>query len=138
MRMLPLRRSHPLTRATLVGLLLLAILAVLQSCGGASDAEAAEAEAAGPPRFVVVNHSGEAIKDIAVKANMMIRFRDLSPGESSTMSDAQLRVPRQLSIRWTDSGGNHHFDKRSTDDLGDRPTTCRFVINDRQDAVLGP
>lgn len=138
MRTLPLRRSHPLTRAALVALLLLAMLVALQSCGGASDAEAVEAEATGTPRFVVVNRSGEPIKDIAVKANMMIRFRDLSPGESSTMSDVQLRVPRQLSIRWTDSGGNHHFDKRSTDDLGARPTTCRFVINDRHDAVLGP
>ena len=85
----------------------------------------------------MVNRSGEAIKDIAVKANLMIRFRDLSPGESSTMVDAQLRVPGRLSIRWTDAGGEHHFDKSDTSGLGDSPSTCRFVIDERHNAVLG-
>ena len=138
MRTLRSRRLHPRTRAALVSLLLLVMLLALQACGGASDAEAAEGEAAGPPRFVVVNRSGEAIKDIAVKANLMIRFRDLSPGESSTMVDAKLRVPRQVSIRWTDSDGEHHYEKCDASGLGDSPSTCRFVIDDRHNAVLGP
>lgn len=129
-------RLHRHTRAALVGLLLFSLLLTLQACGGASDAEAADPS--GPPSFVVVNRSGGEIKDIAVKANMMIRFRDLSHGESSTMSDAQLRVPGRLSIRWTDAGGEHHFDKSDTGGLGDSPSTCRFVIDERHNAVLGP
>lgn len=136
MRNLRSRRLHPRTRAALVGLLLLSLLLTLQACSGASDAEAADPT--GPPSFVVVNRSGGEIRDIAVKANMMIRFRDLSHGESSTMSDAQLRVPGHLQIRWTDELGEHHFDKSDTDGLGDSPSTCRFVINERHDAVLRP
>jgi hypothetical protein len=125
---------------TLAGLWLSLVAIASAGCGGASEAGAAEAEAAvsGPTRFIVVNRSTGEIRDIAVKANIMIRFRDLSRGESSTMKDPKLSVPSSLAIRWTDHRGEHHYARRDTGSLGGNPSTARFVIDQANHASLGP
>lgn len=133
--------ASPLRYPALAAVLMLLSLAALAlaGCGGSSaEASDAEAQAAGPPRVTVVNQSTGPIRAVAVKANLMLSFRDLKPGESSTLSDRKLTVPSRIGVRWTDHTGQHHYTRCDTGDLGRNPASVRFVIDQAHNANLGP
>jgi len=128
---------NPRLAATALGLLSILLAAVtLPGCGKPAEAEAAQpqqtqqAEAyAGPPAFTVINNGRRTIRGVAVRTNLMMSFRDLGPGESSTLSSKSLEITDKVEVRWTDQSGEHHYVKKPTSRLGRGVAHIRLVID---------
>lgn len=91
----------------LLSLLMLPLLFTLQGCGGPTEANAAEASVPRPLSFTVSNRSGGPVKSIGLSgANMPMAFRNLANGESATLSNKALKLPKSVSLHWSDAQGN--------------------------------
>jgi len=122
-------------RATLVlAMLMLTLLSVLAGCGGPSEAQASEKQieaapvAVKSPSFTVINESGGDIRAIAVRCNLMISFRALANGESSTMSSNEIERTSKIAVRWTDANGEHHFKSLDTSRLSSSTSNIKVTI----------
>lgn len=108
------------------------VLVAMPGCGKPAGAEAAGPEAkayTGPPAFTVINDGRRPIRAVALRTNMMISFRDLGPGEASTLSSKSLEITDKVECRWTDHRGEHHYKKLSSPSSGRSGNHLRFVID---------
>ena len=89
-----------------IAVLLVMILALLPGCG-ASEADAAAAEAPRPLSFVVVNHSGSEISGVGLDgANIPMGFRDIKNDNQAELKNKKLELPESLTLHWSDPRGN--------------------------------
>lgn len=91
---------------TLLLVMILCLLPGLTGCG-ASEADAAQAEAPRELSFVVINKSGGEINGVALDgANIPIGFRDIQNNGRSEVKDKKLELPEKLTLHWGDQRGD--------------------------------
>lgn len=92
-----------------LGLAVVSMAVVLPGCGGASEADAAEAQVSRELSFVVVNHSRGDIRDIGLAgANFPMAFSPMPQGERSSLKSKNLKLPEKLTLHWSDGRGDRH------------------------------
>ncbi len=93
---------------SLLMVLWVASILLLPGCGGATEAQAAEAVKPRPLTITVVNRSGGEITQIGISgANMPIACSDMADGASSTaLKNKELKLPERLTLHWSDSRGD--------------------------------
>lgn len=92
-----------------IALLLVMILALIPGCGGATEAEASQAQAPRQLRFVIVNRSGGKIDQVGISgANIPMGFRAIEQNGRSELKHKDLTLPEKLTLHWSDSRGERH------------------------------
>lgn len=85
------------------------MLCCVQGCGGSEASASDELAPAGIGKVTVANGSSATIKSVLVQGiGHPIRFKPIAAGSRSTLQPAgDLEHVDDVSIRWTDTDGNH-------------------------------
>lgn len=127
----------------LVGTVLMVLwvcsILLLPGCGGATEAEAAEAQVPRELSFVVINQSRGEVNSIGLAgANMPMSYGSIDKGGRKSLKNKGLTLPEKLTLHWTDHRGDRHEGSaRVWSELGasySGPVT--LTINHRNKVVL--
>lgn len=94
----------------LIGMVLwVSCVVFMPGCGGASEAEAAEAAQDRELSFVVRNQSGKDIRDIGLEgANFPMSFSPIEDDGTARIRSKKLELPETLTLHWSDQRGERH------------------------------
>lgn len=97
--------------ATMLMVLWVCSILLLPACGGASEAQAAEAQVPRELSFVVVNQSRSDIRSVGLAgANRPMAFSPIAKGDTHSLKSKGLQLPEKLTLHWTDKRGDRHED----------------------------
>lgn len=82
---------------------------LMPGCGGATQANAAQAAEPRELSFVVVNKTGGEMRSIGLAgANLPMAFSNIADGDRHSLKSKSLNLPETLTLHWSDQRGNRH------------------------------